>query len=112
MNTSLPAFGSVPPLPNWQKVEQWMKQVWHEGTPVRISASDVHIAEEAAKWAFAVAEQYYASVKPMAWMYLGEPTFDGTQWRVNWQVTLDQRLAECKTPTPIPLVHPLWHQLD
>lgn len=111
MNTPLPAFCSAPPLPNWQKVEQWMKQVWHEGTPVQISASDVHIAEEAAKWAFAVAEQYYASVKPMAWMYL-EPTFNGTQWHLNWQVTLDQRLAECKTPTPIPLVHPLWHQLD
>ena len=113
MNTPSPdPFRASPPLPNRQEVEQWMEQVWHEGTPVQISASDVHIAEEAAKWAFAIAHQYYASVKPVAWMYLGEPTFDGTQWRDHWQVTLDQRLAEWQTPTPIPLVRPLCHQFD
>ena len=92
-----------PCLPNWQLVEQWMGQVWHEGTPVKVSATDVHIAEEAAKWAFALAAQYYASAKPVAWMYLDEPDFDGTQWRENWSVTLDQRLAEWQTSTPIPL---------
>ena len=63
MNTPFPG-PSEPPLPNWQQVEQWMEQVWHEGTPVKVSASDVHIAQEAAKWAFAIARDYYSFVNP------------------------------------------------
>ena len=42
---------------------------------------------------------------PAAWMYQGEPSFDGTDWRETWEVTTDKRLAEFKaTPDqPIPL---------
>lgn len=42
---------------------------------------------------------------PVAWMYQGEPSFDGTDWRETWDVTTDKRLAEFKaTPDqPIPL---------
>lgn len=31
-------------------VQQWMAEVWHEGTPVRVAASDLHIATQAARW--------------------------------------------------------------
>ena len=42
---------------------------------------------------------------PVAWMYQGEPSFDGTDWQDTWEVTTDKRLAEFKaTPDqPIPL---------
>lgn len=36
--------------PPWELVEKWMAEIWHEGTPVQISASDVHIATRAAQW--------------------------------------------------------------
>jgi hypothetical protein len=31
-------------------VKQWVTEVWHEGTPARLSLSDMHIATEAARW--------------------------------------------------------------
>jgi hypothetical protein len=31
-------------------VEQWVTEVWHEGTPARLSLSDMHITTEAARW--------------------------------------------------------------
>lgn len=31
-------------------VEEWISQVWHEGTPVQIAASDLHLADESAQW--------------------------------------------------------------
>lgn len=42
---------------------------------------------------------------PVAWMYRGEPDFDGKKWRENWLVTLDRRLAEygAGLDKPIPL---------
>lgn len=36
--------------PSPDLVAQWMEQIWHEGTPVLISWSDLHIAEQAAQW--------------------------------------------------------------
>jgi hypothetical protein len=44
---------------------------------------------------------------PVAWMYRGEPDFDGKKWRENWLVTLDQRVAEhgVRLGKPIPLFH-------
>lgn len=43
--------------------------------------------------------------KPVAWMCPAEPYFDGNKWHDQWQVTLDQRLAEYWTrpgkPTPL-----------
>ena len=37
----------TPPL---ELVQQWMAEIWHEGTPVRVSASDLYIATQAAQW--------------------------------------------------------------
>jgi len=31
-------------------VKQWVTEVWHEGTPARLSLSDMHIAGQAATW--------------------------------------------------------------
>ena len=39
-----------PITPPPELVQQWIAQVWHEGTPVRVAASDLHVATEAAQW--------------------------------------------------------------
>jgi len=39
-----------PITPPPELVEEWIAQVWHEGTPVRVGASDIHIATQAARW--------------------------------------------------------------
>jgi hypothetical protein len=31
-------------------VQQWLAEIWHEGTPVRVALSDEHIAARAAQW--------------------------------------------------------------
>lgn len=38
------------PAPSPELVELWIAEVWHEGTPVRVAASDLHIATQAAAW--------------------------------------------------------------
>jgi hypothetical protein len=43
---------------------------------------------------------------PAAWMYLGEPYYDGRHWHDQWQVTLDERLARYKSDNKEPI--PLW----
>ena len=43
---------------------------------------------------------------PAAWMYLGEPYYDGRHWHDQWQVTLDERLARYKSGNKEPI--PLW----
>lgn len=40
-----------PITPPPELVKQWVTEVWHEGTPARLSLSDMHIATEAARWA-------------------------------------------------------------
>jgi hypothetical protein len=45
-------------------------------------------------------------VAPTAWMYQGEPDFDGKQWRENWKTTLDEKLARYMSGTKEPI--PLW----
>ena len=39
-----------PITPPPELVEDWMTEIWHEGTPVRVAASDIHIATQAANW--------------------------------------------------------------
>jgi hypothetical protein len=39
-----------PITPSPELVQQWMSEIWHEGTPVRVSLSDEHIAARAAQW--------------------------------------------------------------
>jgi hypothetical protein len=39
-----------PITPPPELVKQWVTEVWHEGTPARLSLSDMHITTEAARW--------------------------------------------------------------
>ena len=39
-----------PITPPPELVEEWIAEVWHEGTPVQVSASDLHLASKAAEW--------------------------------------------------------------
>ena len=39
-----------PITPPPELVAQWVAQAWHEGTPVQVAASDLHIATAAARW--------------------------------------------------------------
>ena len=43
---------------------------------------------------------------PTAWMYLGEPNFDGRDWHDHWEVTLDEKLARYASGNNDPV--PLW----
>jgi hypothetical protein len=45
---------------------------------------------------------------PTAWMYQGEPIFDGERWHDRWEVTLDERLARYKSGDKEPV--PLWRR--
>jgi hypothetical protein len=36
--------------PPSELVQQWVAEIWHEGTPVRVALSDEHIATRAAQW--------------------------------------------------------------
>jgi hypothetical protein len=38
--------------PTEELIEKWMAEIWHEGTPVRITASDVYIASQSAQWGY------------------------------------------------------------
>ena len=31
-------------------MQQWVAEIWHEGTPVQVALSDEHIATRAAQW--------------------------------------------------------------
>ena len=37
---------TVPP----ELMQQWVAEIWHEGTPVQVALSDEHIATRAAQW--------------------------------------------------------------
>jgi len=39
---------SITPPP--ELVKQWVAEIWHEGTPVRVALNDEHIATRAAQW--------------------------------------------------------------
>jgi hypothetical protein len=39
-----------PVTPPPELVQQWVAEIWHEGTPVRVALSDEHIATRAAQW--------------------------------------------------------------
>ena len=39
-----------PITPPPELVEQWIAEIWHEGTPVSVAASDLHITTRAARW--------------------------------------------------------------
>ena len=31
-------------------VQEWIAEIWHEGTPVQVAQSDLHLANRAAQW--------------------------------------------------------------
>ena len=39
-----------PITPPPELVQQWIAEIWHEGTPVQVAHSDIHIATRAAQW--------------------------------------------------------------
>jgi hypothetical protein len=39
-----------PITPPPELVQQWVAEIWHEGTPVRVSLSGEHLATRAAQW--------------------------------------------------------------
>ena len=41
---------SFPITPPPELVQQWVAEIWHEGTPVQVALSDEHIATRAAQW--------------------------------------------------------------
>ncbi len=46
----LPMENQHPITPPPELVQQWVAEIWHEGTEVRVALSDEHIATRAAKW--------------------------------------------------------------
>jgi hypothetical protein len=54
----------------------------------------------------AAAESQPEPEEVKAWMYRGEADFDGENWRENWEVTLDEKLARFKSGNKEPV--PLW----
>ena len=39
-----------PITPPIELVQQWVAEIWHEGTPVQVAQSDLHLAARAAQW--------------------------------------------------------------
>ena len=39
-----------PITPPPELVQQWIAEIWHEGTPVQVAQSDLHLANRAAQW--------------------------------------------------------------
>ena len=45
------------PVPPPELVQQWLAEIWHEGTPVRVAQSDLHLAAQAARWGYRQARE-------------------------------------------------------
>ena len=41
-----------PITPPPELVQQWIAEIWHEGTPVQVAQSDLHLAARAAAWGY------------------------------------------------------------
>ncbi len=65
-----------------------------------IDIANAHVLIDRTRTALAKPEP-----EPVAWIYQGEPSFDGSDWQETWEVTTDKRLAEFKAAPdqPIPL---------
>jgi hypothetical protein len=46
-------------------IKQWVAEIWHEGTPVRVASSDEHIAARAAQWG---ADQELEACREWLWL--------------------------------------------
>ena len=41
-----------PITPPRELVKEWIAEIWHEGTPVQVAQSDLHLANHAAQWGY------------------------------------------------------------
>ena len=82
----------TPPL---QLLEQWIGEIWHEGTPVRVGQSDLHLAICAAQWG---ADQELDAC-------LGEVSFLNSQY-------LADRVRAARRPEPSRLKEQSLKHLD
>jgi len=39
-----------PITPPRELVKEWIAEIWHEGTPVQVAQSDLHLADRATQW--------------------------------------------------------------
>jgi len=62
-----------PITPPPELVQQWVAEIWHEGTPVRVSLSDEHIATRAAQWG---ADQELEACLRLVEIDAGEDAYD------------------------------------
>jgi hypothetical protein len=62
-----------PITPPPELVQQWVAQIWHEGTPVRVALSDEHIATRAAQWG---ADQELEACLRLVEIDAGEDAYD------------------------------------
>jgi hypothetical protein len=75
-----------PITPPPELVQQWVAEIWHEGTPVRVALSDEHIAARATQWG---ADQELEAC---------------CEWLIGWDTCEGERLAsllrEGRRPKP------------
>jgi hypothetical protein len=89
-----------PITPSPELVELWLAEIWHEGTPVRVAASDLHIATQAARWG--ADHELEACCE---WISLWCPKWpDGTQ--------PEGRLRATRRPKPLSLKEQALVELD
>ena len=41
-----------PITPPRELVKEWIAEIWHDGTPVQVAQSDLHLADRATKWGY------------------------------------------------------------
>ena len=62
-----------PITPPTKLVQEWVAELWHEGTPVRVALSDEHIATRAAQWG---ADQELEACLRLVEIDAGEDAYD------------------------------------
>jgi hypothetical protein len=67
---------SITPPP--ELVQQWVAEIWHEGTPVQVALSDEHIANCAAQWG---ADQELEAC--CEWLDRNSPVIGGFHLRID-----------------------------
>jgi hypothetical protein len=90
-----PSAGEHPITPPPELVEQWVTEVWHEGTPARLSLSDMHITTEAARWG---ADQELEAC--CEWLYMN-----------GYNHVISARLRDARRPEPPSLKEQALEQL-
>jgi len=77
-------------------LKQWVAEIWHEGTPVRVALSDEHIAIRAAQWG---ADQELEACCSLINLAHSDPAATGDHRLVDKTVLLKQ-LRAARRPEP------------